>query len=331
MARLTGFLTAVAAAAAVTLAPAAAAHAEEPVDLDSGQVTDHVGALGGRESEVASALDRLNDDHRVQLFVVYVNDFSGQSASRWADDTAIKNGLGRRDALMAVATDARQYTVSVDKDFPLSDAKLDNVASVAIEPALSKNDWAGAAIGAARGYDAELSGRAVPSVNVRPGAAHPSKGGAGWIWLVVLVALAAVGLAVWWFARSRGRGAPARGRTGEPLVPLPDLDRQASSLLLQTDDAIRTSEQELGFATAQFGDDATKTFTDSLAESKTDLNASFRLRQQLDDSTPETEPQRRAMLDEIIERCTRANQRLDAVAADFEQLRDLVARAPEAV
>jgi len=316
-------------------APAGVATADEPLALDSGQITDKVGALGSRKGEVTTALDRLNADQGVQLFVVYVADFSGRNAQTWADETANRNGLGRRDMLMAVGTSVRQYAVSVDTDFPLTDAQLDTVARVAIEPSLQQNDWAGAAIGAANGYNATLSGKPVPGVAVQPGEADPGGGGgvSAWLCFAILLAVVVIAVAVWWFMRKRKQAAQGGGGAAADLtgVPLPELDKQASQLLIDTDDAVRTSEQELGFATAQFGEEATARFSETVTAAKEHLNVSFRLRQRLDDDEPEDDATRRQMLTEIISRCQEANTRLDAEAADFDRLRDLGKRAPEAI
>jgi hypothetical protein len=59
--------------------------------------------------------------------------------------------------------------------------------------------------------------------------------------------------------------------------------------------------------------------------------AAFRVRQALDDEIPEDEPTQRRMLAEIIERCRRANARLDAEAKAFDRLRALVEHAPTAL
>ena len=156
------------------LLPATTARADDPVTLSrTGQITDKVDALRDREHDVASALDSLDSEHRTQLFVVYVRDFSGRSAQDWADDTAAKNGLGLNDVLLAVATHDRQYAYSVDQDSQLTDAQLKDVAQTAIEPALRRNDWAGAAIGAANGISATLAGRPVPAPTITPGPADP--------------------------------------------------------------------------------------------------------------------------------------------------------------
>ncbi|WP_274561760.1 TPM domain-containing protein [Streptomyces spiramyceticus] len=333
------------------LVPAAhAAHAEDPISLSrDGQITDRVDALGSRTNEVGDALDRLYDARRIQLFVAYVRDFSGRPAQSWADATAERSGLGRDDVLLAVATHDRLYAYSVDADSRLGDAGLDDVARTAIEPALRENDWAGAAIGAADGYDAVLAGQPVPTPAITPGEADPERGegtgesGSGDLVLPIVAVGGAGALAAYAYARRRRRtgtrttpAQPARwGGVEEPQVPqpepLPELDSRAKRELVGTDDAVRTSEEELGFASAQFGEEAAGPFAAALADAKSELAVAFRLRQQLDDALPESDDTRRHMLDEIVARCTEANRRLDAESASFDELRDLEKNAPEAL
>lgn len=330
--------------------PASIARADDPVTLSrDGQITDRVGALGNRKGQVVSALDQLYDKRRVQLFVVYVRDFSGRSAQSWADETANRNGLGRDDVLLAVATHDRQYAYSADQDSRFTDAQLQNVASTAIEPALRENDWAGAAIGAADGYSAVLAGAAVPTPAITPGADDPGAGSGGTtvgdlILPIVVVIVVAAAAAYAYTRRKRrtatrttpgatgwGPGGADRSPSPEPPVPLPELDARAKETLVGTDDAVRTSDEELGFATAQFGEEAAAPFTEAVAYARGELTAAFRLRQQLDDAFPEDDATRRRMLDEIISRCEDANTRLDAVSEDFDRLRALERNAPQAL
>ncbi|MFF5500732.1 TPM domain-containing protein [Streptomyces roseolus] len=326
------------------VAPAAAgARADDPVVLPSdGQILDRVGALRDRRPEVAAALDRLYDDRRVQLFVVYVRDFSGRSGQDWADATAARNGLGVDDVLLAVATHDRRYGYSADPDSRLTQDQLDDVARTAIEPALRQNDWASAAIGAADGYSAVLAGRPVPSPAITPGPADPGGSGSGspsGSDLVLPIALVggAGAVAAYAYARRRRRSTtrttPRGGRGwGQPAPPsLEELDGEARRTLVATDDAVRTSQEELGFATAQFGEEATRPFEEAVAFAEEQLTASFRLRQKLDDSFPEDDATRRSLLDEILRRCAEANARLDAETEDFDRLRALERTAPAAL
>ncbi|MGP3688252.1 TPM domain-containing protein [Streptomyces sp. IBSNAI002] len=329
------------------LAGAPPARAEDPVTLSQqGQITDRVGALGDRRAAVTAALDKLYADRRIQLFVTYVRDFSGRSAQSWADATAEKNGLGRDDVLLAVGTGARQYAYSAALDSGFTEQQLADVARTAIEPALKQNDWAGAAIGAADGYGAVLGGRPVPVPAITPGPADPGgkssgESGAGDYVLPVIAVGAAGALGAYAYSRrKRGTGADGgRGATTGPgwpegapdRLPLPELDARAKSLLVGTDDSIRTSTEELGFASAQFGDEAVAPFKTAVEYAKDELTHAFRLRQQLDDAYPEDDATRRRMLDEIVARCTEANRRLDAETADFDRLRDLEKNAPQAL
>ncbi|ALC21081.1 TPM domain-containing protein [Streptomyces pristinaespiralis] len=320
------------------------AAADDPVDLSrQGQITDRADALDDRAAEVSRALDRLYDEQRLQLFVVYVTSFSGRSAQEWAAETATRNGLGTNDVLLAVATRDRQYAYWVDAASRLTDAQLAEVARTAVEPALRENDWAGAAIGAADGYGAVTAGEPVPTVNITPGEADPGDGGgagtgAGDLVLPIAILGGAAVLAAYAYTKRRRRTAtrttPRGGQEGwgaPEQPPLPELDARARTALVETDDAVRTSQEELGFATAQFGEEAARPFHEAVAHAKKELTAAFRLRQQLDDAYPEDDATRRRMLDEILARCSEADRRLDAEAEDFDRLRALERNAPQAL
>lgn len=334
----------------LALPTALSTRADDPVTLSrDGQITDKVGALGNRRAQVVTALDRLYDQRRIQLFVAYVRDFSGRSPQDWADETADRNGLGLDDVLLAVATHDRQYAYSVDQGSRLTDAQLQDVASTAIEPALKENDWAGAAIGAADGYSAVLAGSPVPTPAITPGADDPGTGSSGGtstgdLVLPIVLVGGAAAVAAYAFTRRKRRattrttpGATGWGPAGggrdepQPPTPLPELDARAKETLVATDDAVRTSDEELGFATAQFGEEAAAPFTEAVTYAKGELTTAFRLRQQLDDAFPEDDATRRRMLDEIISRCADANARLDDVSEDFDRLRELERDAPRAL
>jgi uncharacterized membrane protein YgcG len=344
------FLAALVAAWLLIVPAVGSVLADDPVSLSrEGRTTDRVGALGDREPQVTEALDRLYDDRRLQLFVVYVRDFSGRSPQDWANATAAKNGLGQNDVLLAVATRDRQYASYVDEASPLTDAQLAEVADTAIEPPLRQNDWAGAAIGAADGYDAVIAGRPVPVPEITPGEADPggngdgggsAETGAGDLVLPIAVIGGAIAVAAYTVSKRRKRTVtrttPQGGQEGwgtpqQAQTPMPELDARARRALVGTDDAVRTSEEELGFATAQFGQEAAEPFQEALAHAENELTAAFRLRQQLDDAYPEDDAARRRMLDEIVARCMEANRRLDAESADFDRLRALEQNAPQAL
>ncbi|TFC42500.1 TPM domain-containing protein [Cryobacterium shii] len=327
-------------AAACVCAPPTVAWAEDPVTFGASHIADPAGAVTERSDEVTAALDKLYADTGTDLFVVYVDSFTGVSdRTQWADKTADNNGLGTNDVLLAVATGDREYQLSVAPDFALTDAQLTEVETVAIEPALRENDWAGAAIGAADGLAASLQGQPVTAPAITPGSAPGGSGaggGGGFLVLafvvIAVIVLLIVGLVLYFVLRGRRKGALSAGgapATGLPALPTPELKRRAASTLVQTDDAIRSSEQELGFAIAQYGAAATDAFQATLVTAKAQLTQAFELQQQLDDAIPDSEEQKRAWYGAIIDLCGQANAALDAQADSFDELRQLEKNAPE--
>jgi hypothetical protein len=130
--------------------------------------------------------------------------------------------------------------------------------------------------------------------------------------------------------RRGGHGRPGSHRDHRPPgPPTEELAMQASRALVDTDDAVRTSEQELGFAAARFGEHEVAPFSAALGLARTELAAAFRLWQLLDDNIRVDDGTRRSYLTEISVRCAEANRMLDERSAEFDRLQDLTARAPE--
>jgi uncharacterized membrane protein YgcG len=308
------------AAVAATALLAPPAGAEEPFRVES-QIEDRAGALGDQQAVVEASMRELEEREQVQLWVVYVDTFSGRAAQSWATETAVNSDLGLRDVLLAVAVQDRAYAYSVDQDFPLSQVQLDDVMAAAVEPALIQDDWPGAAIGAANGIGQALRGDTV-SPGVREGFPVAL--------VLALIALVILGIvAVLLFGRARSARVP-RGpsrEVQEPEETLEQLRQRANLQLVETDDAIKTSEEELGFAAAEFGDDQAAPFRQALEEARQELGEAFRLRKELDE-TPD-EAAQRILLAGILQHTQVANERLDAEAEHFDTLRDMEGHLPE--
>lgn len=316
------------AAVAATIFGGSAAVATPPVALGSGYVLDEAGVLSsGEESAAQGRLERLKSETGLDLWVVYVDQFTDPASSAdWANQTAEDNGLGVTQYLLAVATEGRQYYLSGDSAGPLTEEQLGAIEQERIQPALMQDDWLGAATAAADGITAAEGGA---SGGDESGAA----GGASWLtWLlVVVVVIVGIVLLVMFLRRRRKTGSVAADPSGAPQLSIEELERRAASLLVETDDALKTSAQELGFARAQFGDAATAEFETALATARQSLDEAFSLKQQLDDATPDAEADTRAWNERIIALCEAANALLDEKAAAFDELRKLEQNAPEAL
>ncbi|MFD7054413.1 hypothetical protein [Streptomyces mirabilis] len=163
----------------------------------------------------------------------------------------------------------------------------------------------------------------------------PGRGGTSTGDLVLpLVAVVAAGaLAAYSYVRrtrrARTRTTPGGG-TPHP-VPFAELDRRAGRLLVEIDDCVRGSTEELGRAADRFGEEAVAPYTKALAFARSELAASFRLWQRLDDTLTDDSLVRRQLLEEIVARCTEAGRRLDAEAPGFDLLRALERTLPAAL
>ena len=97
--------------------------------------------------------------------------------------------------------------------------------------------------------------------------------------------------------------------------------------LVATDDAIRSSQQELGVARSEAGEDVVEPFTAALDQAQGELDQAFATARQAQEHA-DTDAER-ALLEEILTRCAAAGTHLDALAPRFDELRDLDGRVGE--
>ncbi|CQD18023.1 transmembrane protein [Mycobacterium europaeum] len=136
----------------------ASAGAQPPAKLTD-HVTDSVAALTdpGRAAVVA-AIDRLYRNRHIQLWVVYVDNFSRFKPDNWAERTRGASAMGDHDALLAVATNTKLYAFSVPPNTQgVTAAELDGLRNNQIGPAVAVKDWSGAAVAAADGLNKSAS------------------------------------------------------------------------------------------------------------------------------------------------------------------------------
>jgi hypothetical protein len=306
------------------VAPATAV-AQPPLRLTT-YVTDDAGALDAAGlSAVKSAVDDLYGARRVRLWVVYVDTFSGQTGLQWAKQTMrINDFQPDQDALLAVATKDRDYALLAGTAIA-SDSDQSALRRNTVEPALHQGDWAGAATAAATGLKNGGS----------------STGGLSWVGVVVflvVIAIAVLALLLWRNRRRRKRRAAelAAAQQVNPADPnalsslsIDALDDLSKSIVVEVDNAVRTSDNELTLAVEEFGDRETAPFTQAVTAAKTALTQAFNVRQILDDTIPETPSQRRDLLTRVIVAAARADDELEAQRDAFGKLRDLVINAPD--
>lgn len=288
-------------------------------------VTDGAGALSDAERrDVLAAIGRLADESDLRMFVVYIESFDGTDPVDWANASANQSGLGTDDLLLAIATVDRRFGLSADTDVALTDAQLtriDDTVAVAVE----EEQWVSAAADAAdtvRRAQADATGPLL----------------AAGIALAAVLVLVALGFVLRRHALPRLARLTGRSAVGGPApdeLPLAELDERAAAALVGIDDALKTCEQELGFARTELGADATSDFEQILARAAADVREAFAVRQALDVAAAPPagdrldDAGRRAGLTRIITLCEGAADALDARTRAFDDLRRLQQRAPE--
>ncbi|MEU7634322.1 TPM domain-containing protein [Nocardia sp. NPDC049220] len=306
------------------LVGAATVVAEPPLRMDT-YVEDRAEALDAdRIGRVRRSVDQFYADQQVRLWVVYVRDFDGLTPETWAGRTVSMSGFGAHDLLLAVATEDRSYSIEGQLPRGVSDSELDNLLTREVEPALRDGRWADAGIAAADGLDSAM----------REG------GVSGRLLSIIGLVIAAVvgGLLLYSRKRRRDRAkaelATARrldpeNATALAALPLAALHARSREVLVEIDNAVRTSHEELELATGEFGATATTPFTIALDRAKAAAAKAFSIRQRLDDEIPETLEEQRSLLVDLIGTVGRADRELDAQVAEFDALRNLLINAPD--
>ncbi|QUR68190.1 TPM domain-containing protein [Mycobacterium spongiae] len=306
----------------IGLLAAPPAGAQPPFRLPD-YVTDDAGVLTASDRDaVKSAVNRLYTNRHLRLWVVYVDDFSGDGSVDWAQRTIGLSELGDHDALLAVATKGRAYAFLVPPSIPgISQSRVDKLRRNRIEPALRDGDWGGAAVAAATGLNKAPSPSSRRLLLIVLG--------------VIVVAVVAFVIVMRYRERRRRARALAAARRVDPTdaralaaVPLEALEDLSRSMVVDVDNALRTSSNEVALAIDEFGEERTAPFTQAVDKAKEALSQAFTVRQQLDDDTPETPAQQRELLTRVIVSAAHADRELESQTEAFEKLRNLVINAP---
>ncbi|MBD8505601.1 TPM domain-containing protein [Hoyosella sp. G463] len=301
------------------------AQAEQPFELRD-RITDNAGVLAPEEAEsVREAMNGLSDAHGIRLWVVFTDSFSGIDAATWTDSVAELSRLGDQDVVLAVAVGDREYYLGLASALTsVSSAEEQSIARDDIEPHLAADRWAAAALGAVEGLE-----RAV--------APSTGSGAAGIIVLVAIIAGGAV-LVVLLVRRRRSRADQQAARlaaldlTNRAVVaqqPVTALEPLSRTMLVDTDNAISSSAEELARAADEFGDRGAAGFRAAVDAARNDLARAFQIRQQLDTGTGIPMLQRHAMLVDLVTLCARADAALDEQVEAFDAKRDLLVHAPD--
>lgn len=299
--------------------------AAEPMQITGTTVYDSTNSLGDTAT-LKSKISNLSSKYNVDLHVVTIDKFENPStSSSWTEELATKNNWGSADVVLVIATESRQAYFLAGSTKTLSSDQQTKVYQNYIKPKLQNSDYAGAALAAVEGIEAQKSGSSSGVVTGVLGVGAAAAVGAG-------------GYAMYRRRKKknaqqqpqRSYGAP-RNYSPIPEVPLEELRTRAGSALLQADTTMSHAKQELEFARAQYTDQQVTEFAQEIARAEDLMRKSFQRQQLLTDSVPDTEAEQRAWLTEIIDNSQEVTRIAQEQDAKLAQLRNLEQEAPQAI
>lgn len=277
---------------------APAAMADDPFPITT-TVTDSTGTVTDLD-QVTERLRSLQSETGNSLRIVFTDDFGSVKSDDWATDTGNLSNLGNLDAVIAVATETRQYSVASGGKGFTEQELLDAINSDVLAK-WGDGDWSGGALLLADNLE-------------NAGKFNWAPLGVG----VVIVGGAAGAVAV---AGKRRKSKAAAATTAE----IEKLEKEAAQQLLTADDGVRAAAGELEFARAEFGIEATSSFDNVLASAKQSLQQAFEIRKLLDDDIPETPAQQLQMNSQIISLASEAQKAIATQEKSFQELRNMAA------
>ncbi|WP_186808261.1 TPM domain-containing protein [Agrococcus baldri] len=301
---------------------------EDPVDLGGDAFVDRTGDFSSDVEEVNAHLEEHNASSDADVYAVVVASFDGMDRGDWAVQSAEASGLPQDALLVTIAMEDGQWGRAVASGYPLTGNDVDRIAQQSLLPALNNGDVAGGVMAMADAVGEEAagsgSGDGGTDVNVDGSAVWP---------VVALVGGAAVvgggGYLIYRGRKSSQQRKGVEAAKKQQQLSLEELKQRADIALVQLDDTVQQSEQELAFANAQFGEEAVRPYREALDKARGGLTEAFGLQQQLDDAFPDTDQEVHDWSSRILQIAEGAGTELASHGQSFEQLRDLERNAPQ--
>ncbi|MDK8796466.1 TPM domain-containing protein [Corynebacterium sp. MSK044] len=300
-------------------AQAPAATVLSPSDLRD-KVLDEAGVLSSDEvTAIENAIQELQQSKGRNAYVVYSDNFGPEGAEGWAVEAV--DAKGPNTAVIAISPEHRDFYVYGGSDWPTGD--IDKMYDSAFNQ-LTQDNFGQAGVDAITAVNGASDGSDLGLV----------AGGVG--------AAAAAGGGFWLYGRNKNKKTSKKqldaARELNPgdtdslgSLPTPTLEELARDALVHTDESIRLGKEELTVASAEFGADRVRPFTAAMNQATSALQRAFGIHQRLYDAIPETEPEKRAMLIDIISSCGTADQALKDRSEEFQELRGVLMKAGDEI
>ena len=330
------------AAIAFVCMPIGMAHADSPVTITS-TVTDPHSFLSDSQAKSASqSLSELKSGG-LDAYVVLVNDFSDQAPVKWCEAAGTKSGLSNSSLVLVIATEQRVAATcgNTDQKGIADSAVVSAFAAAKTELGKANPLDADTVVSAIQAYSSSLkasqsSGSTIKksttptktraakssSSSTSSSSAFPLSSIILFVFFLILLPIILITAIV-----------RSQRKTRKTVVGTQEQQRVQSTLdlarmLLDADDVVRASEDEIEFARAQFGPDAVASFSSAIDNARALVSRGFALQRGNEDGSNPVSTQE---MNDFINRLNTAMNQLVQERQSFTERRNKEANIGEQV
>ena len=312
--------------------PIGMAHADSPVTITS-TVTDPHSFLSDSQAQSASqSLSKLKSGG-LDAYVVLVTDFSDQAPVKWCEAAGTKSGLSNSSLVLVIATEQRVAATcgNTDQKGIADSAVVSAFAAAKTELGKANPLDADTVVSAIQAYSSSLKAAqssGVTTTKTRATSAARSSSTSTsdsstflfgsiilFFFFTVLILLPIILITA--IVRSQRK-------TRKTVVGTQEQQRVQSTLdlarmLLDADDVVRASEDEIEFARAQFGPDAVASFSSAIDNARALVSRGFALQRGNEDGSNPVSTQE---MNDFINRLNAAMNQLVQERQSFTERRN---------
>ena len=329
------------AAIAFVCMPIGMARADSPVTITS-TVTDPHSFLSDSQAKSASQSLSALKSGGLDAYVVLVTDFSDQAPVKWCEAAGTKSGLSNSSLVLVIATEQRVAATcgNTDQKGIADSAVVSAFAAAKTELGKANPLDADTVVSAIQAYSSSLkASQSSGSKSTTPTKTRAAKssststsGGSTFLFgsiilfffFTVLILLPIILITA--IVRSQRK-------TRKTVVGTQEQQRVQSTLdlarmLLDADDVVRASEDEIEFARAQFGPDAVASFSSAIDNARALVSRGFALQRGNEDGSNPVSTQE---MNDFINRLNAAMNQLVQERQSFTERRNKEANIGEQV
>ena len=330
------------AAIAFVCMPIGMAHADSPVTITS-TVTDPHSFLSDSQAKSASQSLSALKSGGLDAYVVLVTDFSDQAPVKWCEAAGTKSGLSNSSLVLVIATEQRVAATcgNTDQKGIADSAVVSAFAAAKTELGKANPLDADTVVSAIQAYSSSLKAsqssgstikKSTTPTNTRAAksslsstsssSAFPLSSVILFVFFLILLPIILITAIV-----------RSQRKTRKTVVGTQEQQRVQSTLdlarmLLDADDVVRASEDEIEFARAQFGPDAVASFSSAIDNARALVSRGFALQRGNEDGSNPVSTQE---MNDFINRLNAAMNQLVQERQSFTERRNKEANIGEQV